>query len=246
MKNANGKPELRIRIDTHHCHLSDAVRAKMESDIGSLARQVAEFPIAEMQILVERNARSNDYSVKTSLILPGNTLVGNGHDAAVGVAFQSCLQSLEENVRGYKERLDRQSERQKQEKGTHHDLLPSVDPDPSELARAIDDDDYDAFRTATFGYEEAVRQRAGRWIERYPEVAARLGKGLDMDDVVESVFLDAFEGYKHRSREVRFGDWLDSLIDPAIKALRSHPEDQLENIRLVRTAREAQEKRRPG
>ncbi len=106
MKNSNGKPELRIRIDTHHCQLSDAVLAKMQGDVSSLARQVAEFPVAEMQVLVEHNARSNDYCVKTSLILPGNTLVGNGRDVAVHVAFQNCLQSLEENVRGYKERLD--------------------------------------------------------------------------------------------------------------------------------------------
>jgi ribosome-associated translation inhibitor RaiA len=243
MKNSNGKPELRIRIDTHQCRLADAVLTKMRSDLDSLARQVAGFPISDVQVLIEHNARSNDYSVKTSLILPGSTLVANGHDPAVHVAFQNCLQSLEENVRGYKDRLDRTAERQKQEKGTHHDLLPTVDPDPAELEAAIAADDYAAFRTATFGYEEAVRQRAGRWIERYPDFAAQLGKGLEVDDVIEAVFLDAFEAYTHRPREVRFGDWLDSLIDPAIRALRLHRDEELENIRLVRTAREAQERR---
>ena len=180
MKNSNGKPGLRIRIDTHQCNLSPAVVDKMESDLDSLGRQVADFPVAEVQILVEHNARSNDYSVKTSLILPGSTLVGNGRDAAVHVAFQNCLQSLEENVRGYKERLDRTSERQKQEKGTHQDLLPSVDPDPVELAEAIAADDYSAFRTATFGYEDAVRQRAGRWIDatpKWPPASARRPRG---------------------------------------------------------------------
>ena len=240
MKNLNGNSGLQIRFDAHHCELSAAVKDRMQADLVGLARQVADFPVAEIQILVEHNARSNEYTVKTSLILPGTTLMGNDHDPALHAAFLRCLQSLEENVRGYKERLDRQPERQKQEKGTHQDLRPSIDPDAAALAEAVRAGDYAAFRTAAFGYEDGVRQRAGRWIERYPEVAARIGHGLDLDDIVEAVFLDAFEGFEHRPSQVRFGDWLDGLIDPAVRALRSPDGDALENVRLVRSARETQ------
>ena len=53
-----------------------------------------------------------------------------------------------------------------------------------------------------FGYEEPIRKRMGRWIERYPGVEARIGKGLEIDDLVEEVFLDAFEAFT-RSRPSR-------------------------------------------
>jgi hypothetical protein len=36
------------------------------------------------------------------------------------------------------------------------------------------------------------------------------------------------------------GEWLQSLIDPAIKELSAHPEQELENINLARSAWAAQ------
>jgi ribosome-associated translation inhibitor RaiA len=244
MKPPNDNPGLQIRIDTHQCSLSDAVRDRMRGDLDALARQVADFPVAEVHILVERNGRSNDYSVKTSLILPGATLVSNDHDPAVHAAFVRCLQSLEENVRGYKDRLGKVPERQKQEKGTHADLMASVGPDPAAVEEAVRTGDYADFRTATFGYEDAVRMRIGRWLERYPEVNAQVGRQFAIEDVVEAVFLDAFEAFDKRPAGVRFGDWLDGLIDPAVRALGSGNGELLENVRLARTAREAEQKGR--
>jgi len=38
--------------------------------------------------------------------------------------------------------------------------------------------DYAAFRVAAFGFEDAVRLRAGRWVERYPDLEAKIGRGL--------------------------------------------------------------------
>jgi hypothetical protein len=158
-------------------------------------------------------------------------------------AFERCLRSLMENVRAYKDRLGQVPERQKQHKGTHQDLEPSVDPDPAALEAAVAADDYTAFRLATVGYEEALRKRVGRWIERYPDVAANIGRALQVADLVEQVFLSAFDGYAKRSKEVRLGDWLASLIDPAVKALRAHPAQELENINRMRSALEAEQGR---
>ena len=39
---------------------------------------------------------------------------------------------------------------------------------------------------------------------------------------------------------LRFSEWLESLIDPAIKELQKHGDAELENIRLVRSARDAE------
>jgi ribosome-associated translation inhibitor RaiA len=240
MKQAQQSERRRILFDAHHYHLSPKQTAQMELRLGSLLEQVETFPLSDVHVLVERNARNNDYSVKITLILPGERLVGNDDDPGLLTAFDRCLAGLEENVRAYKDRLDRVPERQKVEKGTRQEVGASVPPNGGAIARAVSDGDYTAFRTATLSYEEPLRKRVGRWVERYPAVQARIGKGLTMADIVEEVFLASFEGFEHRPMDVRFGDWLEALIDPAVKALQDGSGEELENIHLVRSALEAE------
>src|SRR5262249_26966272 len=144
------------------------------------------------------------------------------------------------DVHAYKDRMSKETERQKHEKGTHQDLQPDVDPDSAKIEQATASGDYDAFRVATIGYEEPVRKRVGRWVERYPEVAARIGKELQIADLVEEVFLVAFDGYDHRPKEARFGDWLEKLIDPAIKKITNGRNGELDDVRRAQTARDAE------
>ena len=80
--------------------------------------------------------------------------------------------------------------------------------------------------------------RIGRWIQRYPEVEGQIGVRFEIADVVEEVFLMAFDQYDRRPKDVRFGDWLEQLIDPSVKLLRDHTEEELENIQFVRSSRE--------
>jgi len=239
MSNLQEKAGLRVQVDTHHCQLRPAEVDRLHSDVDGLARQVEKFPLSDLHILVEYNNRSNDYSVKTTLILDGATLVASDHDLVMHAAFLRCLDSLRENIRAYKDRLGNVPERQRQEKGTTQDVQPGPDPDPAALDAAIADGDYVAFRTAIIGYEESLRKRAGRWVERYPDVDANIDRGLKVADIVEEVFLAAFEEYERRPQHLRLGDWLESLIDPAIRTLQSKPEEELENINLARTAVEA-------
>jgi len=240
---ANKKEQTRIQFDLHQCTLADAVLDKMRENLDNVLRRVEHFPVADVRVLISWNHRNNDYSVKVSLILPGDTLVGQDHDQAVHAAFDRCLMGLEENIRAYKDRLGQVPERQKQEKRTSQDLAPTPPPDPAAIDQAIRDANYAAFRTATFGYEEPVRKRVGRWIDRYPDIDGRIGQGLEVADIVEEVFLMAFEEYESRPADIRFGDWLESLIDPAVKALQHHPDEELENINLVRSARLAEQGR---
>jgi ribosome-associated translation inhibitor RaiA len=246
MSNNSDQTKLRVQFDSHQHRLTEQEKDKMLVGLESLGRQVEHFPIADLHVLIAGNGRSNDVSIKLTLILPGETLVGSDHDQVLHAAFERCLAGLEANVRAYKCRLDQQPERQKQEKGTHQNLEPDPPPDPAAIEAAVRADDYEAFRTATLGYEEALRKRAGRWIERYPDVQARIGKGLEVNDVVEGVFLRAFEGFARHPRDVRFGDWLASFLDPVVRALRDNAEEELENINLVRSARAAQGGPRAG
>ena len=246
MKQPRQTEKTRILFDAHQCRLSEQETAQMHLRLGSLLEQVEAFPVTDIHVLVERNNRSNDFSVKITLILPGETLVGNDHDPFLLAAFDRCLIGLEENVRAYKDRLGRVSERQKVEKGTRQDIEPSAQPDGAVIEQAIRDGDYTAFRTATLAYEEPLRKRIGRWIERYPLVEARIDRGLKVADIVEEVFLAAFEGYDRRPVGIRFGDWLEALIDQAVKSLQNPSSEEMENINLIRTALEAEGGPRTG
>jgi len=232
--------KLSVDFDPHGFALSDAEKAKLMLNLEGLGRQAAAFPVADLHIYLEYNRHSHDHVVKLSLILPGTRLVTTDHDVQMHPAFERALGQLTENLKAYKSQLERIPDRQRAEKGTVQQVEPGGGLDAEQLAAAVGAGDYAAFRVASLPYEESVRKRVGRWIERYPEMAAQVGKGLQINDVVESVFLSAFESYDSRPHDLRFGDWLDGLIDPAVKALRDHRDAEMENINNARSAVEAQ------
>jgi hypothetical protein len=178
--------------------------------------------------------------VRTSLILPGDTLVSGDHQPLASTAFEHCIDNLVRELRRYKDRLGDKPERAKQQEGTHHEMVPTIAPDAEAVEAAVHDGDYAAFRTALSGYDEPVRLHVSRWVERYPEVAARLGNGLRIEDIVEDVFLIGFEEYDNRPREIPFGEWLGRHIDTAIKNMASDPDGEMENVQMARLGREAQ------
>jgi ribosome-associated translation inhibitor RaiA len=232
---------LPIQWDTRHCTLPPAERDKLEAGLEPVFRLVRDFPFGALHVVLERFPRTAQWRVKMSLLLTGETLVSLDDADDMHPAFDRCVNNLVQAVHAYKDRMSQVPEVSKQSKGTHQELEPTLDPDPAALERAVAEGDYAAFYAATFGYEEPLRKRIGRWVERYPDLSARIDHGLKIDDVVEAVFLDAFEAYPNRPRGVRFGDWLERLIDPAIRELLAHPDRELENINLARSARLAEE-----
>jgi ribosome-associated translation inhibitor RaiA len=231
---------LPVKWDTKHFDLSAAQQRKLEEGLEAVSRVVRNFPVVELLVTIEHFPRTTRWRVKTSLVLSGETLVSLDDEDELHPAFERCVANLVQAVHAYKDRMSLVSEVSKQEKGTHQDLEPTPDPDPAAIERAVADGDYAAFRLALFGYEEPLRKRIGRWVERYPEINSRIDKKLKLNDLVEGVFLDAFEKYPHRPLDVRLGEWLQSLIDPAIKELSAHPDQELENINLARSAWAAQ------
>jgi ribosome-associated translation inhibitor RaiA len=238
MKFSDESYNLLVDLDLKHCNLPPAQVSKMEASLSPLGVMVRHFPVSKLHVLVSRRERTNDYVVRTSLILSGDTLVASEHHAQVHTAFEHCIDNLIREVQRYKDRLGNVAEQAKQQEGTHHKLLPTLPPDPQALEAAVREGDYTAFRTAVSGYDTPVSTQVGRWVERYPQVAARLGNGLQISDIVEDVFLSAFEDYAQRPQGVRFGDWLGRYIDTAIRAIAANPEGELENINMARLARE--------
>jgi len=239
--NTHDTPVLRFDIDTHHCQLSDAEVDRLRADLDTLERQVGHFPITDLHVLVEYNNRTTDYSVKTALILPGARLVASDHDLVMHAAYERCVKVLIDQVLAYKERLGNLSTLSKHEKGTYQEVEPGPDPDPRALDDAVTAGDYPAFRAALLGYEESLRKRVGRWVERYPNLVAQIGRRLEIADIVEEIFLAAFEQYPHRPQGLRMSEWLEALIDPAIKTLQNHRDEELENINMARSAVAAQQ-----
>jgi ribosome-associated translation inhibitor RaiA len=231
---------LLVDLDMKHHELPAEELNKMEAMLSPLGDMVRQFPVSKLHVLISYRQRTTDYAVRTSLILPGDTLVSSDHHPQAHAAFEHCINNLVRELQRYKDRLDDGPERAKQLQGTHHDLLPTIPPDATAIDAAIGAGDYAAFRTAIMGYDEPIRAQVGRWVERYPAVAGRIGNDLHIDDIVEDVFLIAFEDYEHRPQEIRFGEWLGRHIDTAIKAMATHPDAEMENVNMIRLAREAE------
>jgi ribosome-associated translation inhibitor RaiA len=231
--------QMRTIFDVHQYDLSAGERRRLEDGLDGLARMVGNFPVADLHIMIEGNARSNDVSVKLTLILPGNPLVTNDHDAVLTVAFDRCLTALTDLVQGYKDKLGGHDERNKLEKGTAHDLLPTQNIDLGAVDRAVAAGDYAAFRAAMLPFEDKVQARAGRWVQRFPDYEARIGKDVKMSDVTEEIFLTAFDEYESRPEGLHLSEWLENLIDPAVKALMTRTAAEKENINLARSAMNA-------
>jgi len=230
---------LRIEFDTHECQPPQAELDQLADGCDSLARQVGDFPQADLRIVIERKARTNEFVIKLTLLLPGRTIVTSDHDPHINPAFERAMASLEDQVRAYKDSLGGVEERRKAEAGTHQLLTPDTPVDAEALDRAAAAGDYPVFRAAIAGYEGPLRLRVGRWVERYPAVQGRIGKGLETVDVAEAVLLAAFEGHPNRPPGVPYGEWLEGLIDGAVRAFEHDPDGELENVNMARTACEA-------
>lgn len=230
---------LRLEVDTKHCHVADAEWEHMEKALPQLEKVVKHFPVCDLYVTIDHHPRNRDYHVKTALVLPGKTLVtGENDDDSKVNAFERCIRKLVRRVESMKDEMSGFPEIAKHEKGTEREVEPGVAPDAAQLDEAVNEGDYQAFRRATFTYEEPVRKRIGRWIERYPQMEAKIGHGIEIADIVEEVFLNAFDRYPHRPKDVRFSEWLEQLIDPSVKALLRHPDEELENIRMAQSMRE--------
>ena len=239
MRYSDESYDLRIELDTKGFELSAETIAHMEEDLDTLRKIVADFPISNLYITIVHHSRSDDFHVKTSLALPGKTLFTGERDVHVHPAYERCVRKLVKKVETYKRRMSGDAETTKHAGGTHQTLLPTRELDTAALNEAIADNDYARFRQGVDMFEEGLTVRIGRWIQRYPEVAARLGEEFTISDIVEDVFLNAFEQFSQRTNNtVPPGVWFERLIDPTVQALLQSPDDEFANISFARSVLE--------
>jgi len=200
---------------------------------------VKDFPDPAVRIAAVYHPRSEVFHVEGKLKLPGRTLFTGEEDPYLDAALQRCVRKLTRKAEAYKEHPDRNAvavaERQD---ALDRDVIAPEAPDAGPLAEAAEAGDYRTFRIALAGYEEWLRKRVGRLVQRHPEAQARLGGELLLGDVVEEVYLNAFEGFTRRPTTVRLSEWLEGLIEPSIRALLRHPDEEGETASMARTVRE--------
>lgn len=233
------RDQLVVQYSAHDVELSDADKDAFEADLPILARIIEPSPSAELHVEVRHQPRSGEWKIKTELLLANNIRLFAAEVAEQAQpAFKACVRRLVAKVEAFKEGREDRTPRDRSEV-PGREVWPAVAPDLDKLRDAAADGDYDAFRDAIASYRESLRKRIGRRIELHPDAAARLGDGLDLEDVVEEVFLTAFDRFDHRPTPPEgLGEWLETLIDDAIRAMVEQPEER-RNISFLRSARGA-------
>jgi hypothetical protein len=230
--------QLRIQLDTKGCELSAGEITKMEEDLHTLRRVVENFPVSSLYITVVRHSRSDDYHVKLSLALSGKTLFTGDRDKLVHPAYERCVRKLVKKVQAYKQQMRGTSDQSKQAGGTQQTLQPTRAIDVKRMAEAVGDDNYPEFRRAADMFSKGLQDRIGRWVQRYPEIESQLGAGITISDIVEDVFLHAFEQFLSRPSAVPPGDWFETFIDPSVQALMQSPDEEFANISFSKASLE--------
>jgi ribosome-associated translation inhibitor RaiA len=229
----------RVEIQTKGCDIPADERARLQAALGELAEAAKDFPTPTLWIKVINHPHGQAYHVEFKLKLPGRTIFTGEEDPYLDSALQRCVQKAIRKVQAYKEHPDRQAVAEAGRRDAlDRDVVAPEDPDAGPLAEAAAAGDYRAFRTALTRYEEWLRKRIGRLVQRHPEAQARLGRELLLGDLVEEVYLNAFGRFTRRPTAVRLSQWLEGLIDPSIRSLLRHPGEGREAASLARTLRE--------
>jgi ribosome-associated translation inhibitor RaiA len=219
--------------------LSADERTRIQELLRPLRDTARDLPDVLLQLTLNYHANSDVHHVEGKLKLPGRTLFSSDHDAYLDSALTRCIRKLNRHLDAYKEQPNGAAVEQAERRKSlgQHIVLPT-DPDTGAVGRAVQDGDYRAFRHALIGYEDWLRKRVGRWLQRYPEADARVGTELRIGDFVEEVYLNAFERYPSRPPEAAFHEWLDHLLDPTLREMLHDPDAAHEEASLARTVRQ--------
>src|SRR5438105_12011318 len=186
MQSTRDLSHLRLEINTVDCDIPADERARLQSLLAPLAEAVSDWPAPALAVKAIFHLKSRAYHVEFKLSLPGRTLFTSEADAYLDSALARCAHKLVNRVQDYKEHPDRgAAERDEKRAALDRDVVAPEDPASGPLADAVQAGDYRAFRTRLAGYEEWLRKRVGRWVQRYPQAEARVGRRLLLGDLVE-------------------------------------------------------------
>jgi hypothetical protein len=231
---------LHVEIVTKDCQLPTDERERLQKLLEPLGDAVRPFPDSRLVMKCIYHPRTQTYQVAAKVQLPGQTIFSADKDTYLDSALQCCLRKQVRGVQDYQEHPDRRAVVMAQKKNNlDRGIVMPEDRDVGRLAEAVRAGDYRTFRNRLIDYEDFLRLRVGRWVQRYPQAEARVGDGIKIGDMVEEVYLNAFEHFPHRPTNIPLGDWLDHLIDPSLKMLMRHSDEERDAVTFARTLRQA-------
>jgi hypothetical protein len=238
MRHTDQRRRLRVDIVTQECELPRDELSRIQNPLDRVALAVGDLP-SELDMTIVHHPRSHRFHVEAALSLPRRTIFTGDWDDYLDTALNRCLRKLIRQAEEYQQEADHQDdETASRIERMNHDGMAPEDPSADALGAAASIGDFHAFRRLLSGHEEWLRLRIGRWLQRYPELEAEIGRRLRIGDLVEEVFLNAFERYNQRSNDVPLHQWLDSLIDPSLQDFRHDPIEERENISFARTLKD--------
>jgi ribosome-associated translation inhibitor RaiA len=211
---------LQMEIDAKEYELTPEERTRMKPDLDRIGEAVKDFPAGQLWLTIVYHPRSNVFHAQAKLKLPGTTIIAGHHDPSLEAAVGWCADKVVRRIKAYQAQPDHAALDEAQQRAElDRNLVAPTEPDAGKLGEAVQYDDYSAFRVALLKQEERLRKHVGRWVQRYPEVQAQIGPTFAIADIVEEVFLQAFEEYANRPLHIPFHEWLESLTDGAIQTL---------------------------
>jgi hypothetical protein len=227
---------LQVDVKTTGCDIPDDERARWQRWLEELDERVRSFANPSLEIHVAWHARSEVHNSEFKLKLPGRNLFVREKDAYLDLALERGLHRLGRKVDDYREHPYVDSDENARRQASRDKEF--VAPDLSEagpLAQAVDAGDYRAFRRHLSNYEDWLNQRAGRLVQRNADAQAALGADFLLGDVVEEVYLTAFDRFAGRPANVPLSEWLEGLIQPSIRALLRNTDEEEMEIGFART-----------
>jgi len=218
-------------VRRRHISLLGAVAAPLPS----LSAQIVKRQATNNLRISHDNSNSGEYEVKLALVLPGQTFATGGVSEAWEPSLEKSVHKMIRRVEHYKATMSGAPDQARIAAGTTMEVEPNRPIDGKQVVAAVESGNYTEFRKAMYPIEASLRDRVGRWVQRYPQIQAKIGTRFTIADIVEETFILAFDRYKDWRPEMFFGQWIETLIDPAMKAIARDPEGELEAISFQQT-----------
>jgi hypothetical protein len=226
---------LDVTVDAQHCHIPDDERTRLQEDLARLGDELLEFPESHLRLSIVYHPNQEEYHAQAWLKLPDKRFVAGRYSPWLDYSLMRCFAKLRRHVESYKEEASLPANGTSSARNAVNGaFVPSTEHVLEALDKAVQWQDYRLFRRGLAGYEDWLRAHVASWVGRYPQMTRQLGETIDVDDIVEEVFLMAFEQFAQRPKESTLSDWLSKLIDPAVKAMWHNP-DERENVDFART-----------
>jgi hypothetical protein len=217
---------LPLEVKTTNCNLPADERTRIQPWLNSMAESLRGIPQPALDLHLAQHGHEKPFSAELRLKLPGRSLFVRERSPYLDEALVRGLTRLQRKVDSFLRDANGELAEAKRRETVDETLIALPDPEEGPLADAVAAGDYRTFRRLLSSHEIWLDKRAGRWLQRSPEVEAQVGNVFLVSDVVEEVYLHAFERFLQRSRDVPLSEWLESLIEPSIRALLEDPDER--------------------